>query len=175
MSRFWERRSETELERRLRAERPQAPERLVSMLSQQPRRSGRPRLVPRLAVVGVVTAVMLAALGAFGAAGYASTAFLSFNSNIRDVVRPSSTSSSKPSVSSKQNGDDGKGQKAGETDEHQSNGGKGQDDDDPGNASPWQDQYHQTWPVCHKGRFTLYLPLPAYTAHLLHGDQPGPC
>jgi hypothetical protein len=158
MSPFWQRRQETDLERRLRSERPDAPDRLVRMLAARSRAGDR-RLAPRLAVVAAVTAVMLVALGAVGTVGYAGTAMLSFDSSVRDMVRLSSKNVSKPKPSS--------------ASRSKPNAGKSVAGD-PAQASPWQHQYHQKYPICHNGN-TLYLPLPGYTAHLLHGDQPGVC
>jgi hypothetical protein len=162
MSGFRQRRQETELERRLREERPEAPEQLVRMVAERSAKSDRRRLVPRLALVGAVTAVMLAALGATGTASYASVAISSFGSTIGDVIY--STSTPKPSATSQTSASTS--QTSGSPQQKAAG--------NPANASPFQDQYHQKWPVCHNG-ITLYLPLPGYNAHLLHGDQPGVC
>jgi hypothetical protein len=165
MNPFRRSRRETELERRLQAERPEAPESLVRTVVDRSRRPGDRRLTPRLALVGALSAVMLAALGAFGAAGQARTAMGSFGESIRDAAFLSGSKNT-TAASTATGGSRGMSDDTRDADD---------DGNGPAHASPWQDQYHHTWAVCHKGRQTLYLPLPGYTAHLLHGDQPGEC
>jgi hypothetical protein len=171
------------------------------MVAERSAESDRRRLVPRLALVGAVTAVMLAALGATGTASYAAVAMSSFGSTIGDVVQLHPKTTPKPSVGSRASTSKtshstakafARSQSRGSTSDtsgstlktstpatsgstSQTSGSQEQKaGGDPANASPFQDQYQQKWPICHNG-ITLYLPLPGYNAHLLHGDQPGVC
>jgi hypothetical protein len=79
---------EHELERRLRAERPEAPEEFVRMLSPlvDPPRHRTPRAVQKLAVVAAVTALLAASLGFVGAFGEADASFHAFGRGLRHLV-----------------------------------------------------------------------------------------
>lgn len=200
-------RRQTELERRLRAERPVPRDELVRMLAGRPKPGGSRGLVPRLALVGALTAVMLAALAAVGGAAQARSAFDAFGGTIHDVVfvpwhgTGDGRSQNRTPQGHQEDGGKGKdggndhgnggygggggnsggGNSGGGGNDHGNGGndhgddGDHGDDDHPGDGyPPWQHQYHHKWPICHRGQ-TLYVSLPGFIFHLLHGDHPGRC
>jgi hypothetical protein len=101
---FGRRHSESELERRLRADRPQAPEDLVRRLSgafgsdstPAPRRT----LMPRVAVVCAVTAAIALGLGVAGAIGSASGSVHAFGRGVIHLVQAPSTSAPRVTAAS---------------------------------------------------------------------------
>ena len=87
---FGRRDHDTELERRLRAERPQAPDELVDRLVGQiapvsrPRRAASPRLIP----IAAATAAIALSLGVAGAIGSASGSIQAFSRGVFHIVQP---------------------------------------------------------------------------------------
>jgi hypothetical protein len=88
---FGRRGHDSELERRLRAERPQAPDELVDRLASRIAPVPRPRRAtgPRLALIGAITAAIALSLGVAGAIGSARGSIQSFGRGVYHVVQPS--------------------------------------------------------------------------------------
>src|SRR5581483_3760377 len=88
------RKRESELEQRLRAERPQPRDEFVRSLSKlvEPVRPARRAAVPKLALVGALTVVLAASLGVTGALGAAGGSFSSFGSSIVHLIAPAKAS-----------------------------------------------------------------------------------
>ena len=86
--RLWNRGRETELERQLRAQRPQPRAELVQRIS---RESATPRshrsLIPRIALVGAVILLLAASLGAAGALGNATKSVETFGHSVLHVAQ----------------------------------------------------------------------------------------
>jgi hypothetical protein len=83
--------SSSELEVRLRAERPQPPDELVSRLAAQFAPAARPvrqRGVPRIALIAAATAVLALSLGAAGAIGSATGSIHLFGTSVLHLVKP---------------------------------------------------------------------------------------
>jgi hypothetical protein len=87
---FWNRTGETKLERQLRAERPQARDEFVHMLSRRigPPERARRHLLPKIALVAAVTAALAASLGAAGALGAAGGSVHAFSLGVVHLVSP---------------------------------------------------------------------------------------
>ena len=87
--RFWKETDETKLERELRAQRPQPRDEFVRRLSRQVTPLRRRRLaLPKVALVGAITATLAASLGAAGALGEGGNAVHSFTSSVSSLVSP---------------------------------------------------------------------------------------
>ena len=86
--RLWNRGRETELERQLRAQRPQPRAELVQRISSD---SATPRshrsLIPRIALVGAVILLLAASLGAAGALGSATKSVETFGHSVLQVAQ----------------------------------------------------------------------------------------
>ena len=129
--RLWGRGRETELERRLREERPQPRAEFVQMIS---RKSATPRsyrsLVPRIALVGAVILVLAASLGAAGALGNATKSMETFGHSVLHVAQ-SPFNSSTDSKSGKN-----EGSKTGNKgNDNNGNNGNGNDGNGNGNGN----------------------------------------
>ena len=87
---FGKKTHETQLERELRAQRPQPPSEFVRMLSRQigPMHRTRGRVVPKIAFVAAVTAALAASLGAAGALGSAGGSVHSLGISVVHLVSP---------------------------------------------------------------------------------------
>ncbi len=101
------RKRESDLEQRLRAERPQPRDEFVHSLSKlvEPVRKARRAALPKLAFVGVFTVGLAASLGATGALGSAGGSMQSFGFGIVHLIAPAKASpprlvSSPPKISS---------------------------------------------------------------------------
>ena len=168
--RLWGRSRETELERRLRAERPQPRAEFVQMIS---RKSATPRsyrsLIPRIALVGAVILVLAASLGAAGALGNATKSVETFGHSVLHVAQ-SPFNSSTDSKSAKNEGS--KTANIGNGNGNNGNGNEG-DGDNHGN-DPFHHEYDHKLPICHNGEL-IFVPAKEYFWRLLHGDTPPPC
>ena len=158
--RFWRGRRETDLERELRAQRPQPPAELVQLFCRECATAQRSRrsLVPRLALVGAVTVVLAASLGAAGAVGYATKSVQALSNSVLHVVQSPSTSSHVGKTNGSTAGNKIKG------------GGDGYDH----GHDPFHHEYDHRVPICHHGQI-VYVPSKEYFYRLLHGDEPAPC
>ena len=96
--RFGKQTGETNLERELRAQRPQPPTELVRMLSRQiaPMQRTRRFALPKVALVAAVTAALAASLGAAGALGAAGGSVHSFSVSVVHLVAPPKTTVVQP-------------------------------------------------------------------------------
>ena len=177
---FWRRHPETDLERRLLAERPQPPEGLLRLLSIEspapPSRGGR---VPRLAFVGAVTLVLAASLGVAGALGYASKSIQSFGTSVYHVVVPAHTTSGSNGQGNDGKGGNGQGNggngNGGNGQGNGGNGGNGNGGDGDGHGhDPFHHEYDHRVPICRHGQ-EIQVPSKEYLYDLLHGDRPPPC
>jgi hypothetical protein len=90
---------ETDLERELRAQRPQPREQFVQMLSGRPSATRTPGrntapgyAAPRVAFVTALTVVLVASLGVAGALGHATKSVHSFGTSVYSVVHSPSSS-----------------------------------------------------------------------------------
>ena len=147
---------ETDLERELRAQRPQPREQFVHMLSGRPSPASKPartgvpgRIAPRIVLVAVVTLVLAASLGVTGALGHAGSSLQSFGASLYHVV-------DSPHYSA----------------DHES--GDPRDDGDPGGELPFHREYDHFVPICHDLHITyvpsfLFAPLLAFS--LTHGGH----
>jgi hypothetical protein len=201
---FWKERRETDLERELRAQRPQPRAELLQLLcresaTQRSRRS----LVPRIALVGAVTVVLVASLGAAGAVGYATKSVEAFSHSVLHIVQSPSKSSSGALFSSLKGGKkdgsqsgnkggsgkggsgkggDGKGVGSGggsgNGNGNGNGGGNGNDrgggDGDNRGHDPFHHEYDHRVPICHDGQ-VVYVPSKEYFYRLDRGDKPIPC
>ena len=88
--RFGKKTGETDLERELRAQRPEPPAELVRMLSRQigPMPRTRRLALPKVALVAAVTAALAASLGAAGALGAAGGSVHTFGVSVVHLVAP---------------------------------------------------------------------------------------
>ncbi len=93
---FWNRNDETKLERELRAQRPQARDEFVRMLSRQvtPLERGRRFVLPKVALVAAVTAILAVSLGVAGALGAARGPVRTFSVSVVHLVAPPHSPSS---------------------------------------------------------------------------------
>ena len=109
---WWNDRRETELERELRAQRPQPSAELMQRLSHESAaRRLRSGFVPRLALVGAVTVVLAASLGAAGAVGYATKSAQNLGNSLFHIVQPPPPKTTgAPSFSNSSKGGKGDGQ-----------------------------------------------------------------
>jgi hypothetical protein len=139
---------ETDLERELRAQRPQPRAQFVQMIAGRNveptthRGVASGRRVSRIALVAVVTVVLAASLGVTGALGHASTSIKSLGTSVYHIVHSHT----------------GRFQ-----------GGDPNDDHDHDGRIPFHHEYHHVLPICHDGQVqyvsvVLYLPL-LFTPH----------
>lgn len=182
--RRWRKGRETELERQLRAQRPQPRAEFVKMIS---RNSATPKshrsLVPRIALVGAVILLLAASLGAAGALGNATKSVETFGHSVLHVAQ-SPFNSSTDSKGGKNVGS----QSGNQSGDHQGNGnngngnngngggnGNGNEGDGDGHGhDPFHHQYDHKLPICHNGEL-IFVPAKEYFWRLLHGDTPPPC
>ena len=162
MNRFFKRGKDSELERELRRNRPQARDEFVQMLSNRVERESRfsRSFRSRIAGVAIASAVMLAALGAFGGISYAAN-------GVKDVVNVAK------SVVVAAKGDDKKSN--GDTKGSDNKGDKGKGDD---GGKPDDKQYGHKKKICHEPgphQRTIEVGDDAVPAHLAHGDYLGEC
>lgn len=168
---FWKERRETDLERQLRAQRPQPRTELVRLLGHESatqRSWSRRSLIPRIVLVGAVTVAIAASLGATGAVGYATKSVQAFSHSVLNVVQSPSTSSKGGKTDGSQFGNNGNG-----NDKGGGNGNGGGDGDGHGHH-PFHHEYGHKVPICHDGQ-VIYVPPREYFYRLLHGDKPAPC
>lgn len=87
---LWKKTDETNLERELRAQRPQPRDEFVRMLGRQiaPARRTRRSLLPKVALVAAVTAALAVSLGVSGALGAAGGSVHSFSISVAHLVSP---------------------------------------------------------------------------------------
>lgn len=155
---------ETDLERELRAQRPQPRDEFVRMLTghsaaPKARRSlgSRPAL-PRIVLVAAITVVLAASLGVAGALGHATSSFKSLGTSVYHIVQTPQPSHTNGGNDGKSNDKGGKGNNGGS-----GNGDPGDDRDHDGRI-PFHHEYHHLLPICHDGQVqyvpvVLYLPL----------------
>jgi hypothetical protein len=160
---FWGRDKETELERRLRAERPQAPDQLVRRLSAQlqPKPPARRSIAPRIALIAAVTGALVLSLGVAGAIGSATGSIHAFGRGAYHLVQPPAAHSASDVVTP--NHDTG-----------------GQDPLDPrfwlgrefGPPPPFSQEYGGRIPICYHGQI-IYVNLLEYFWYFTHGGLPA--
>ena len=139
---------DTELERRLGAERPQAPEELVRRLSAQivPVRPARRSTTPRVALICAVTAAIALSLGVAGAIGSATGSIDAFSRGVIHLVQPSVTPPpSLPTVAP---------------------------DHTQGGGPPFGQQSAELIPICWHGQITFVTPF-EYLWYFIHGASPA--
>jgi hypothetical protein len=194
-------RRETDLERELRARRPQARDQFVEMLGRQfaaPKRRIGFRFAPRVGLVAAATVVLAASLGVAGAVGYAKSSVQSFSDSIYHIVQPPSSKSTSTLIKSSKRlklsllkkggkgdsgptGDSGSGgTPTGDT------GSGGTPTGDPGNGNggiptgdpggrhdPFKEEYDHHVDICHEGHMVL-VPFHLYFYLLEHGKDYRP-
>ncbi len=156
---------DTELERRLQAERPQAPDELVRRLSAQiePARPARRSTTPRVALICAVTAAIALSLGVAGAIGSATGSIHAFSRGVIHLVQPSVTPP--PSLPTAVTPDHNQG---------------GQSPSDPRFSSHWHfgwgppfgQQYAEMIPICWHGQIIYVTPF-EYLWYFIHGASPA--
>jgi hypothetical protein len=168
---FWNRFRESELERELRDGRPQPPDDLVHRLTRlaEPVRRPRRNALPKLALVGAVTASLAASLGVAGALGYANGSVHSFGHGIVKLVEVKA----KPDLG-KGNGN-GNGS-TGSTSTSTSSDDPSDADAAAANAtsvdtSAFKFQYNRTVPICWQGKIK-HVKLFTLRWFILHGAKP---
>ena len=191
-------RHETDLERELRARRPQARDQFVEMLGRQfaaPKRRIGFRPAPRFALVAAATVVLAASLGVAGAVGYAKSSVTSFSNSIYHIVQPPSSKSTLVQVSKRAKlshrakrlklsllkkggsptGDSGStGSPTGDPGNGNSNGNGGIPTGDPGGRhDPFGEEYDHHVDICHEGHVVL-VPFHLYFYLLEHGKDYRP-
>ena len=160
---FRRRERDTELERRLLAERPEAPDDLVRRLSAQlePERPARRATMPRVAVVCAVTAALALSLGVAGAIGSASGSIQAFSRGVFHLVQPPSA----PATVT--------------TDHNQGGGGLGPSDPRfwstrhfESGGDPFDQEYAHLIPICWHGQIIYVTPF-EYLWYFIHGASPA--
>jgi hypothetical protein len=132
--RLWRR--ETDLERELRAQRPQPREQFVQMLSRQnvPPPKARRQRAPAFALVAAVTVVLATSLGVAGALGNASHSVKTFYTSASHIYSWNHSGPKDPN-----------------------------DPDDPFGVLPFHVQYTHLVPVCFQSTHTIFvLPIAAF-------------
>jgi hypothetical protein len=167
MRRFFGKRSESELESRLRSSRPEPRPEFVTMVSDRVRQASRRhgRVGLRIAFAGALTTALLVALATVGGLSYAATKVQSAASVVAQVASPGGKSSSAQRSDARRS--EGK---SGRSDAR----GRGDDEDDDDDDDADDDQYGHKVTICHKGH-TISVDRHAVPAHLAHGDTLGPC
>ena len=151
---------DTELERRLRAERPQAPDELVRRLSAQiePEQHPRPSTMPDAAFVCGVTAAIVLSLGLAGAIGFATGSIHGFGRRVFHLIQPPAPSTG-ASVPTPQ-------------------GGQGLSDPrfwstrQLGSGPPFAQQHAALIPICWRGQIIFVTPFD-YIWYFIHGGLPA--
>jgi len=179
------RKRESDLEQRLRAERPRPSDEFVRSLSKlvEPVRPARGAAMPKLALVGALTVVLAASLGVTGALGAAGGSFSSFGSSIVHLIAPanaspphvaivtpqtsSSSSSSSTSTSSSTSSTPQNNPAPGEPDGH---GGTDYLNATP-HYPPFNFQYGHQIPICWQGHLTYIYPYELFW-YFRHGALP---
>ena len=160
------RRRETDLEARLRAERPKPPAELMERLSDRVATGPRPSRRGALVLAGIAVAAMIAAFGAFGGIGYAASAAKTVVVAAKTaVVAPVQSNNKANSSPAQVNGNNSSSQPAGGTSQ-------------VAGTKPDDKQYGHKTTICHNPgphQQTLEVSDSAVPAHLAHGDHPGPC
>jgi hypothetical protein len=164
MTMFRRRDPETELERRLVAERPQPPDELVRRFAHvRPERAARRTTMPRVAVIAAVTGALALSLGVAGAIGSASGSIQSFSRGVVHLVQAPSTPA--PTV----------------TPDHSQGGGGGiLGPSDPRwwshrqfeSGPPFGQQYANLIPICWHGQIIWVTPF-EYLWYFIHGASPA--
>lgn len=155
---FWNSNDETKLERELRAQRPQARDEFVRMLSRQvaPLERGRRFALPKVALVAAVTAVLAVSLGVAGALGAARGPVRTFSVSVVHLVSPPHSPSTNTVTT---------------TSPTTTNG-----DTDYENATPthwpFQSQYGHRIPICWHGSI-IYVTLREAVWYFFHGALPA--
>jgi hypothetical protein len=169
---FGRRGPDSELERRLRAERPQAPDELVDRLAVQmaPVRGPRRATGPRLALIGVATAAIVLSLGVAGAFGSASGSIQAFSRGVFHIVQPPhvlqppAQTPNTPAVNTNHNGN--QGPPLGFLDprfwSHRQFGP----------PAPFMHQYAGRIPICWHGQIIYVTPF-EYLWYFVHGGLPA--
>ena len=160
---FWRRDKETELEQRLRAERPQPPDELVRRLSAQVQPERRPRRVgaPRIALIAAVTGALVLSLGVAGAIGSATGSIHTFSRGVYHLVQPPAAHPTSGVVTPNHN-----------------QGGQGPLDPrfwlgrQFGPGPPFTQQYGGRIPICWHGQI-IYVNLLEYFWYFTHGGLPA--
>jgi hypothetical protein len=164
---FGRRDSKTELERRLRAERPQAPDDLIRRLSGlfwSGSASGlRRTLAPRIAVVCAVTAAIALGLGVAGAIGSATGSIHAFSRGVIHLVQAPSTSAPRATAGSTVTPNHSQGGQ-------QFPGPLPDRIHDP-NIPPFGFQYGFKIPICYQGQ-VKFVPISELFWYFTHGGLP---
>jgi hypothetical protein len=164
---FWNRTDESQLERELRAERPQPSDELVRSLSSRiaPARQPRRLTLPKLALVAAVTAVLAVSLGTAGALGAAGGSVHTFSLSVVHLVSPPKAtvvqSTTKPITGSSQTTSNSKPTGSVRPDH------KFPDPD----HFPFQHQYGHQISICWHGEI-IQIPARLLFFYLLHGARP---
>ena len=151
--RLWKKTDETELERELRAQRPQPPDEFVRSLGRliEPVRRPRRALAPKLALVAAVTALLSVSLGAAGALGYAGTSMSAFGHGFGQLIHVTPPSVHTPTTANPNGG-------TVESDHHE-----------------WKDPFHHQYgikiPICWNGQIIWVSPGELFW-YILHGARP---
>ena len=169
--RFWKEGAETKLERELRAERPEASDEFVRRLSRQVTPPARRLALPKVALVGAVTAALAASLGAAGALGAGGTAVHAFTLSVGSLVSPPkltwapakpSSPAAQPTQSSSTPITSGSTNTV-----SSSNKTKGDDGDD----NPYKHQYGHKIKICWHGQI-IEISSSDLFWYLTHGGRP---
>ncbi len=174
---FWNRFRESELESELRDGRPQPPDDLVHRLTRlaEPVRRPRRHALPKLALVGAVTASLAASLGVAGALGYAGGSVQSFGHGIVHLVEAKSS----PDLKGKGDGNGNGNASGGST----SSSDNSTSSDDPSDAdaaaanqssvdtSAFKIQYNRRVPICWHGHIK-WVKILTLRWFILHGAKP---
>lgn len=166
---FGRRDHESELERKLRATRPKAPDDLLQRLTGLVEaRAPAPRrlLIPRVILVCAASAVIALSLGVVGAVGSATGSIHAFGRGVVHLVQAPSTTS--PSVATTTSS----------VQPHPSQGGSGRPDPGflPGRIHdlqipPFGFQYGITVPICFNGH-VIFVPISQLLWYFYHGGLP---
>jgi hypothetical protein len=172
------RRRESDLERRLRAERPQPRDEFVRSLSKlvEPARPARRVAMPKLALVGALTVVLAASLGVTGALGSAGGSVHSFSLSIAHLIAPAKASPphvavaiSKPTTRDPSQGLVPDQSYPGETNGNQTSFGNAT----PTHYPSFQGQYGGfKIPICYQGHI-IYVSLFQLFYYYTHGGLPA--
>jgi hypothetical protein len=179
---FWNRFRESELERELRGGRPQPPDDLVHRLTRlaEPARRPRRSALPKLALVGAVTASLAASLGVAGALGYANGSVHSFGHGIVQLVE----AKAKPDAGKGKGDGNGNGNASGgSTSTTTTTTSTSTSSDDPSDAdaatadasgldtSAFKIQYNRRVPICWHGKIK-FVKIKTLRWFILHGAKP---
>ncbi len=155
---FWKQAAETDLERELRAQRPQPRDEFVQSLTVgiAPARPARRLSLPKVALVGAVTLVLAVSLGTAGALGAAGGSVRSFSVSVVHLVSPPKGASNSP--------------------DHVTTTTSSGGTVDYGNATPthwpFQEQYGHMIPICWQGHI-IYVTPRELIWYVFHGAKPA--